>query len=42
MGIYFTMVFFASKYFKGKIYNSQEKEIIKIIYERKNISDFRE
>ena len=26
----------------GKIYEIQEKEIIKIIYERKNISDIRE
>ena len=34
MGIYFTMVFFAKEDFKGKIYKSQEKVIIKIIYER--------
>ena len=29
-------------FFKGKIYKSQVKEMIKIIYERKNISDIRE
>ena len=30
------------KFFKGKIYKSQVKEMIKVIYERKNISDIRE
>ena len=39
MGIFFTMVLLPCRFFQGKIYKSQEKEIIKIIYERKNISD---
>ena len=31
-----------SKFFRGKIYKSQEKEIIKIKYDRKNISGIHE
>ena len=39
MGLYFTMDFFAGKFSKEKIYKGQEREIIKIMYGRKNISD---
>ena len=33
---------FPGKFFKRKIYKSQEKEIFKLLYERTNISDIRE
>ena len=38
MGNIFSLWFsLPGKFLKGKIYKTQEKEVIKIIYERKNI-----